>query len=85
MAEFKGPIVHGVVRISQVSQETARVEAQFDGLSPGLHGWSINTYGDLTRGAASTGEVFNPNNGSHGHPENEVPFVAFSILTMDPM
>lgn len=61
VAEFKGPDVFGVVRLAQVSMELARIEANFSGLSPGKHGWSINEYGDLTRGAASTGEIFNPN------------------------
>ena len=42
--------------------ELARIEANFSGLSPGKHGWSINEFGDLTRAAASTGKVFNPMN-----------------------
>ncbi|XP_024518027.1 copper chaperone for superoxide dismutase, chloroplastic/cytosolic isoform X5 [Selaginella moellendorffii] len=60
VVEFKGPEIHGVVRFAQVSMELARIEATFTGLTPGAHGWSINTYGDLTRGAASTGAIFNP-------------------------
>lgn len=60
VAEFKGPDVFGVVRLAQVSMELARIEANFSGLSPGKHGWSINEYGDLTQGAASTGKIFNP-------------------------
>ncbi|MCL7023573.1 hypothetical protein MKW94_002779 [Papaver nudicaule] len=40
--------------------ELARIEANFSGLSPGKHGWTINEFGYLTRGAASTGKVFNP-------------------------
>ncbi|KAJ4831663.1 hypothetical protein Tsubulata_027997 [Turnera subulata] len=62
VAEFKGPEIFGVVRFAQVSMELARIEANFSGLSPGTHGWSINEFGDLTRGAASTGKVFNPTN-----------------------
>ncbi|KAJ0615901.1 putative superoxide dismutase, copper/zinc binding domain, heavy metal-associated domain, HMA [Helianthus annuus] len=62
VAEFKGPQIFGVVRLAQVSMELARIEANFSGLSPGKHGWSINEFGDLTRGAASTGKVFNPVN-----------------------
>ncbi|PPS06311.1 hypothetical protein GOBAR_AA14332 [Gossypium barbadense] len=62
VAEFKGPQIFGVVRLAQVSMELARIEASFSGLSPGKHGWSINEFGDLTRGAASTGKVFNPSN-----------------------
>ncbi|KAL3647238.1 hypothetical protein CASFOL_008206 [Castilleja foliolosa] len=60
VAEFKGPSIFGVVRVAQVSMELARIEANFSGLSPGKHGWSINEFGDLTEGAASTGKVFNP-------------------------
>jgi copper chaperone for superoxide dismutase len=58
VAEFKGPVINGVVRFSQVSMELARIEASFSGLTPGSHAWSINAYGDLTRGAASTGGVY---------------------------
>lgn len=60
VAEFKGPELYGVVRFAQVSMELARVEASFSGLMEGPHGWSINEYGDLTRGAASTGGIYNP-------------------------
>ncbi|KAL3647236.1 hypothetical protein CASFOL_008204 [Castilleja foliolosa] len=60
VAEFKGPSIFGVVRVAQVSMELARIEANFSGLSPGKHGWSINEFGDLTEGAASTRKVFNP-------------------------
>ncbi|KAK3012986.1 hypothetical protein RJ639_010441 [Escallonia herrerae] len=64
VSEFKGPDIFGVVRLAQVNMELARIEANFNGLSPGKHGWSINEFGDLTKGAASTGKVFNPTNGS---------------------
>ncbi|XP_027335008.1 copper chaperone for superoxide dismutase, chloroplastic/cytosolic isoform X1 [Abrus precatorius] len=62
VSEFKGPDIFGVVRLAQVNMELARIEASFSGLSPGKHGWSINEFGDLTRGAASTGKTFNPIN-----------------------
>ncbi|CAH9144173.1 unnamed protein product [Cuscuta epithymum] len=61
VAEFKGPDIFGVVRLAQVNMELARIEANFTGLPPGSrHGWSINQYGDLTRGAASTGGIYSP-------------------------
>ena len=60
VAEFKGPKIIGVVRFAQVNMELSRVEANFSGLSPGVHGWTINEFGDLTRGAASTGKIYNP-------------------------
>ncbi|XP_020572838.1 copper chaperone for superoxide dismutase, chloroplastic [Phalaenopsis equestris] len=62
VAEFKGPVIFGVVRLAQVNMQLARIEASFSGLSPGKHSWSINEYGDLTRGAESTGKTFNPAN-----------------------
>ncbi|KAF3781552.1 Copper chaperone for superoxide dismutase [Nymphaea thermarum] len=40
--------------------ELDRIEASFSSLSPGKHRWSINEFGDLTNGSASTGKVFNP-------------------------
>eukprot|EP00850_Spirogloea_muscicola_P007103 SM000035S13083 [mRNA] locus=s35:319882:321862:+ [translate_table: standard] len=63
VAEFKGPRVFGVVRFAQVSQEQVRLEATIDGLFPGSHSWSINEYGDLTKGAASTGGLYKGVNG----------------------
>lgn len=62
VAEFKGPSIFGIVRLALVNMELARIEADFSGLPSGKHGWSINEFGDLTRGAASTGKVFNPIN-----------------------
>lgn len=58
VAEFKGPDIFGVVRLAQVNMELTRIEANFSGLSPGKHAWSINEFGDLTRGAASTGKLY---------------------------
>ncbi|KAK3143934.1 hypothetical protein QOZ80_4AG0306800 [Eleusine coracana subsp. coracana] len=68
VAEFKGPVIFGVVRLAQVNMELTRVEATFSGLSPGKHGWSINEFGDLTRGAESTGKVYNPPDHSSDKP-----------------
>ncbi|XP_013607226.1 PREDICTED: copper chaperone for superoxide dismutase, chloroplastic/cytosolic-like isoform X1 [Brassica oleracea var. oleracea] len=60
VSEFKGPNIFGVVRFVQISMEIVRIEASFGGLSPGKHSWCINEYGDLTKGAASTGNIYNP-------------------------
>ncbi|GMQ05173.1 hypothetical protein CsSME_00050303 [Camellia sinensis var. sinensis] len=62
VAEFKGPNIFGVVRLAQVNMELVRIEASFSGLSPEKHCWSINEFGDLTKGPSSTGKVFNPTN-----------------------
>ena len=36
VVEFKGPDIFGVVRFAQVNMELARIEANFNGLSPGF-------------------------------------------------
>ncbi|KAL6986120.1 hypothetical protein U1Q18_019487 [Sarracenia purpurea var. burkii] len=71
VAEFKGPDIFGVVRLAQVNMELARIEASFSGLSPGNHGWSINEFGDLTKGPSSTGKVFNPNHVTEKERQNQ--------------
>lgn len=77
VSEFKGPHIFGVVRLAQVNMELARIEANFSGLSPGKHGWSINEFGDLTRGAASTGKLFNLTS------EESTKEVCFSVYLLD--
>jgi len=77
VAEFKGPEIHGVVRFVQVSMELARIEASFSGLPPGSHGWSINEYGDLTQGAASTGQIFNTSTNQQDVPVSVLCLMVF--------
>ncbi|BBN10931.1 copper chaperone for superoxide dismutase [Marchantia polymorpha subsp. ruderalis] len=72
VAEFKGPQIHGVVRFAQVSMEMSRIEASFSGLTPGPHGWSINMYGDLTQGAASTGGIYRPDSAHSAASTTEI-------------
>ncbi|XP_027079574.1 copper chaperone for superoxide dismutase, chloroplastic [Coffea arabica] len=77
VSEFKGPLVFGIVRFAQVNMELARIEANFNGLSPGKHGWSINEFGDLTGGAASTGKVYNPANSADKEPLGDLGTLEF--------
>ncbi|KAL2902268.1 Copper chaperone for superoxide dismutase chloroplastic/cytosolic [Bienertia sinuspersici] len=60
VAEFKGPEIFGVVRFAQTHMELATIEANFSGLPPGKHAWSINEFDALTNGPSSTGKVYNP-------------------------
>ncbi|KAJ4889808.1 hypothetical protein Rs2_29556 [Raphanus sativus] len=56
----------------------------------GVVSWSINEYGDLTNGAASTGNLYNP---FHDHTITEVPrahfykpsAISFSSLSRQPL
>ena len=73
VAEFKGEVyghgdVAGVVRFVAVNESTCLVEGAVQGLVPhGKYAVTVRTYGDTTRGVASTGDVYDCEN-----DENEV-------------
>uniref|UniRef100_A0A6T5XRA2 Superoxide dismutase copper/zinc binding domain-containing protein n=1 Tax=Thalassionema nitzschioides TaxID=33649 RepID=A0A6T5XRA2_9STRA len=62
--------ITGVLTLTQNSETDPTVIAgEVKGLAPGsVHGLSLNIYGDLSDGATSCGDVFNPFNGTHGLP-----------------
>lgn len=63
----------GLVSFSQGAiNEPVSIACSLKGLSPnGKHGLHIHEFGDLTRGAATTGEHFNPKGKRHGSPFGE--------------
>ncbi|ONK66622.1 uncharacterized protein A4U43_C06F10270 [Asparagus officinalis] len=48
-----------------------QVRGKVTGLSPGLHGFHIHSFGDTTNGCNSTGPHFNPQNKLHGAPTDD--------------
>ncbi|KAG5668342.1 hypothetical protein PVAND_016285 [Polypedilum vanderplanki] len=42
------------------------ITGEIKGLKPGLHGFHIHEYGDITNGCMSAGQHFNPYNKQHG-------------------
>ena len=53
--------VSGILRLSQSSADApTTIQGEIRGLTPGKHGITVNVSGDLTEGAASTGDIFNP-------------------------
>lgn len=64
--------VEGVVTLVQEDDGPTTVKVRVTGLTPGLHGFHLHEYGDTTNGCISTGAHFNPNNMTHGAPEDEV-------------
>ena len=68
VAEFKGEVyghgdVAGVVRFVAVNESTCLVEGAVQGLVPhGKYAVTVRTYGDTTRGVASTGDVYDCEN-----------------------
>ncbi|KAG0494847.1 hypothetical protein HPP92_005841 [Vanilla planifolia] len=47
------------------------VRGKIAGLSPGLHGFHIHSFGDTTNGCNSTGPHFNPYKKLHGSPDDD--------------
>lgn len=41
--------IQGVVRFLQLTPERCLIEGTIDGLEPGLHGFHVHQYGDLTK------------------------------------
>ncbi|XVF19840.1 hypothetical protein REPUB_Repub11eG0145500 [Reevesia pubescens] len=64
--------VEGVVTLTQDDDGPTTVNVRITGLTPGLHGFHLHQYGDTTNGCMSTGAHFNPNNMTHGAPEDKV-------------
>ncbi|XP_004287550.1 PREDICTED: superoxide dismutase [Cu-Zn], chloroplastic [Fragaria vesca subsp. vesca] len=73
VAVLKGTsAVEGVVTLTQEDDGPTTVNVRITGLTPGPHGFHLHEFGDTTNGCISTGPHFNPNNLTHGAPEDEV-------------
>lgn len=56
---------------SQILDGKTKIHAEVEGLTPGLHGFHVHAFGDLTGGCATTGGHFNPHGKQHGAPSDE--------------
>ncbi|KAM0949596.1 putative superoxide dismutase [Dioscorea sansibarensis] len=64
--------VEGVVTLIQEDDGPTTVKVRVTGLTPGFHGFHLHEFGDTTNGCISTGAHFNPNNLTHGAPEDQI-------------
>jgi Cu-Zn family superoxide dismutase len=65
--------VKGVVQLEQSSEGgPTKITGEIHGLEPGLHGFHVHEFGDLSQGCQSAGEHFNPFNMEHGGPSDEI-------------
>lgn len=67
-----GSKVKGVVTFTQVDGGGVKIVADFEGLTPGKHGFHIHEKGDCSaHDGSSAGGHFNPTNQPHGGPDSE--------------
>ena len=63
--------VKGLVKLTQKNGEKCKISAEITGLTPGLHGFHIHEFGNLTEGCKTAGPHYNPEGKTHGGPDME--------------
>ncbi|KAL3105005.1 hypothetical protein niasHT_028537 [Heterodera trifolii] len=67
------PSVKGMITFTQDKEGSpVSVQGEISGLEPGLHGFHVHAYGDLSNGCTSAGPHFNPTNKTHGGPQDQI-------------
>ncbi|RHZ83584.1 hypothetical protein Glove_91g42 [Diversispora epigaea] len=64
--------INGTINFTQLSLHKTRIDIYIEGLTPGLHGFHIHTFGDLTKRCESAGGHYNPFNLTHGASHDKV-------------
>ena len=76
--------VKGVVKFVQQVGGKVTIQASITGLAPGLHGFHIHEFGNLTNGCVTAGPHYNPAGTTHAGPDDEVRHVGdLGNLTAD--
>ena len=63
--------VKGIVKFMQTEGQKVKIHAEITGLTPGLHGFHIHQFGNLTEGCKTAGPHYNPHNTNHGGPTDD--------------
>ncbi|CAL8075807.1 unnamed protein product [Calicophoron daubneyi] len=77
--------VKGTVWFTQDNPDSeVKMSIEFTGVPPGKHGFHVHEFGDLTNGCISAGAHFNPENMTHGGPDDKIRHVGdLGNLTAD--
>ncbi|XP_048840509.1 superoxide dismutase [Cu-Zn] [Brienomyrus brachyistius] len=67
-----GDVVGTVFFEQQDDSAPVKVTGEIKGLTAGLHGFHVHTFGDNTNGCMSAGPHFNPFSKTHGGPTDEI-------------
>ena len=59
---------HGTVIFSETSNKKIKITINLSNLTPGLHGFHVHEYGDMSDSCESMCAHFNPYNKTHGCP-----------------
>jgi len=73
IAVFDTKKIKGTVRFTEdINKQDIVIDIDIAGLKPGLHGFHIHTYGDMSEQCDSMCAHFNPYGKSHGGPDSVV-------------
>ncbi|HRD54843.1 MAG TPA: superoxide dismutase family protein [Parachlamydiaceae bacterium] len=68
----EGNKVKGLVTFEKLENGSVLIAADFEGLTPGLHGFHVHEHGDCSsKDGSSAGGHFNPMHKKHGGPDDE--------------
>lgn len=66
VAEIRGNLTKGIIRLVQLTDDICLIDGTVDGLTPGNHGLNVHTFGDLSNGCERCGDHYNPDSKNHG-------------------
>ena len=66
-----GSGVNGLVKMVHTEGQLCKITAHITGLTPGVHGFHVHEFGNLTKGCVTAGPHYNPFSKTHGCPGRE--------------
>ena len=67
LTHTKSELIKGTIEFKEINNKNVEISINLKGLKPGLHGFHIHEFGDMSDGCASMGGHYNPDAGEHGN------------------